>query len=178
MIRINLLPVRVSKKRELGKQWLVLFALVLAGAGLGNYFWWKDSADKVQILRARVAKYQKEIATLEKIIGEVKNIKEEKAEMERKLAVLKGLRDGRTGPVRMMDELSGLLPARVTLTAFDEKDGTVTLTGYGASHEEVATFLRQLKGARFFSAPVLKSARATGETKVDFVITCHVTYSA
>ena len=37
MIRINLLPVRAAKKREMGRQILVLFAIVLAGAVVGNY---------------------------------------------------------------------------------------------------------------------------------------------
>jgi len=44
MIRINLLPVRAVKKREMGRQVLVLFAVVLLGAGLGNYFWYADRA--------------------------------------------------------------------------------------------------------------------------------------
>jgi hypothetical protein len=36
MIRINLLPVRAAKKREFGRQQLILFGLILFGAVLGN----------------------------------------------------------------------------------------------------------------------------------------------
>ena len=39
MVRINLLPVRVSRKKEAGKQQLILFALVLVLGVLGNYLW-------------------------------------------------------------------------------------------------------------------------------------------
>ena len=44
MVRINLLPIRASKKRELGKQWLVLFALVAVASFVGNYFWYSRTA--------------------------------------------------------------------------------------------------------------------------------------
>ncbi len=36
MIRINLLPVRASKKREFGRQQLILLALILVIVGVGN----------------------------------------------------------------------------------------------------------------------------------------------
>ena len=39
MIRINLLPVRVSKKKAAGKQQLLLFAVVIVAAWLGNLAW-------------------------------------------------------------------------------------------------------------------------------------------
>jgi len=37
MIHINLLPVRAAKKREFGRQQLILFGLILVGGLLGNY---------------------------------------------------------------------------------------------------------------------------------------------
>ena len=37
MIRINLLPVRQVKKREMGRQILILAAVVVAAGLIGNY---------------------------------------------------------------------------------------------------------------------------------------------
>lgn len=178
MIRINLLPIRAAKKRELGRQWLVLFALMFIGSLVGNYFWWDHSQKTLSAIQARVTKYQQDLATLNKIIGEVKNIRAEKAEMEQKLGTLKKLRDGRTGPVRAMDELAQLLPEHVTLRAWEESGGKVTFTGWGASHEEIANFLKKLKTAQHFSDPQLKTARQSAEGRVDYVIVCAVNYSA
>ena len=48
MIRINLLPVRKKVQREMGRQILALFALVLVGAGVGNFFWYSDRDGVVQ----------------------------------------------------------------------------------------------------------------------------------
>jgi len=177
MIRINLLPVRASKKRELGRQWLVLGALVLGAAVTGNYFWWADSERTLAAIKQRIARYQADIETLNKIIGEVSTIKEEKAQMEQKLGVLKKLRDGRTGPVRVMDELASVIPARVRLQAYEEKEGGVNLVGSGATHDDVAAFLRKLKGSRFFGDAQLKFTRVAGENRVEFNIVCSVKYS-
>lgn len=178
MIKINLLPVRASKKREVGKQWLAFFALTLVAAAIGNYFWWNDAQVRLEAINTRIKKYEEDVATLNKIIGEVKNIKKEKAEMEQKLGVLKKLRDGRVGPVRVLDELAGVIPQRVWITNMEEGGGTVTFAGSGASHEEVANFVKKLKTSKFFSNPILKSSRQVGEAKVDFTITCSVSYSA
>ena len=178
MIRINLLPVRASKKQEAGKQWLLLFALTLVGALVGNYFWWSQTDAKLELINARITKYQQEVATLNKIIGEVKNIKAEKKAMEDKLLVLKKLRDGRTGPVRVFDELATLIPQRVWLTNYEEGGGTVNFAGAGSSHEEVANFVKKLKSSKFFSNPQIKSQRQTGENKVEFNISGAVKYSA
>lgn len=178
MIKINLLPVRASKKRELGKQWLLLFALSVIAAVVGNYLWWNQEEFALQAVKTRITKYEQDVATLNKIIGEVKNIKKEKAEMEQKLGVLKKLRDGRTGPVRVLDELTAILPQRVWLMNMEEGGGNVSFAGIGSSHEEVANFLKKLKGSKFFMNPVLKTTKQVGENRVDFQITCHVKYSA
>ena len=48
MIRINLLPVRAVKKRELGVQVLTLLTLVIVGTLIANYFWY-DSRESARV---------------------------------------------------------------------------------------------------------------------------------
>lgn len=178
MIRINLLPVRASKKREAGKQWLALFVVVAIVSVIGNYLWYSDAQRRLQSVKQRIARYQSDVKTLNNIIGEVKNIKAEKQAMEEKLAILKKLRDGRTGPVRVFDEISNILPERIWLKSWDDKGGVVTLTGSGLTHEEVSVFLTNLKASKFFSNPDLKYTRQMAEQRVDFQISAGVIYDA
>ena len=65
MIRINLLPVRQSRKREAGKQWLALFALTFVAALVGNYFWWNATAQNVVAINERIATYERDVAKIE-----------------------------------------------------------------------------------------------------------------
>lgn len=178
MIRINLLPVRASKKREAGKQWLALFVVVTIVSVIGNYLWYGDAERRLQAVKQRITRYQKDVKTLNTIIGEVKNIKEEKQAMLDKLAILKKLRDGRTGPVRVFDEVSNILPERIWIKSWDDTGGGITLTGSGLNHEEVSVFLTNLKASKFFSNPVLRYTRQATENHVDFQISAGVVYDA
>jgi type IV pilus assembly protein PilN len=146
MIRINLLPVRAVKKREMGRQVLVLFALVLIGAAVGNYFWYADRDAELTRHRQGIDQTRTKIAELEKVIGEVKNINARKAEVEKKLAVLDSLRKGRNGPVRMLDALASATPKKVWLKTFSESNNAVSIDGSAVSHDEVAEFMRGLNG--------------------------------
>jgi type IV pilus assembly protein PilN len=144
MIRINLLPVRAVKKRELGVQVVTLLGLVVVAALLANYFWYESRESARVQAQARVSATQAKIAELEKVIGEVNNINQRKAEVERKLAVLDELRRGRSGPVRMMDALATAMPKKLWVKTFTEQSNSVTITGDAYSHDEVAEFMRSL----------------------------------
>jgi type IV pilus assembly protein PilN len=145
MIHINLLPVRQEKKREVGRQFLVVVGGALFLGLLGNWLWYDSLASDEKKNAQRMANTQARIAELEKVIGEVNNINARKKDVQAKLAILGDLRKQRTGPVRMLDALSTAIPKKVWLTGFDEKANAVKMTGRAASHEDVAEFMRALQ---------------------------------
>ena len=113
MIRINLLPVRAVKKREMGQKQLVLFGLVFVIVGIGNYYWYSETAKQEERLRLDVQRTEKEIADLNRIIGEVQNYEKENKALEEKLKVLDTLKRGRIGPVKMLDAMATSIPKNV-----------------------------------------------------------------
>ncbi|WP_257459868.1 PilN domain-containing protein [Archangium lipolyticum] len=144
MIRINLLPVRAKATQSMGRQILVLFAVVLVAALVGNYFWYSDRDGVVERQRKGIADTNRRIAELDKTIGEVKNINARKVEVEKKLAVLDELRKGRSGPVRLLDALATSLPKKAWIKSFNEERGSVKLQGSAISHDDVAELMRNL----------------------------------
>lgn len=144
LIRINLLPVRQAAKRKDSAQILILGALVVLGAGIGNYIWLSSTEDRSRRLEQKISETQARITELEKVIGEVNNINKRKKEVEDKLKVLNELRKGRSGPVRMLDALATSIPNKVAISAFDESNSAVRLTGKAVSHEDVAEFMKSL----------------------------------
>jgi type IV pilus assembly protein PilN len=143
-IRINLLPVRQVKKREMGRQFLVLVAGSVIIAGAGNYYWYSTRDAERTRRQEQVAETQRRIDALEKQIGEVNDLKKRKKEVEDKLAVLDKLKKQRSGPVKLLDALSSAIPKKVYITDFDEKSNAVKLSGLGESHEDVSEFMRGL----------------------------------
>jgi len=184
MVRINLLPVRVSKKKEAGRQQLVLFAVLLVLGLVGNYLWSSARAADLNARQAKLARTREDIAQLDRIIGEVKNIKTGQAELQQKLDVLDRLKAGRTGPVRMLDELATITPRQLWLSKVDEKGGAVTFTGSALSIDDVSAFMGALKVSKFFDRVELKKttavapdAKSGGQRLVTFEITAGAKYS-
>jgi type IV pilus assembly protein PilN len=149
MIRINLLPVRQVRKRELGRQFLVLVVGVVVASLAGNYYWY-STRDDVRARKAEaVAERERQIAALDKQIGEVNELKKRKKEVEEKLGVLDKLRKQRSGPVRLLDALASVIPKKIALNSFDEKGGAAKINGLGDSHEDVSEFMRSLQNVRW-----------------------------
>ena len=180
MIHINLLPVRVSKKKAAGKQQLVLFAVLVAGGFVGNFLWAQTRAADLKVRVAKVAKTRDEIAQLDRIIGEVKDIKDQQAALREKLDILTQLKAGRTGPVRVMDALATLTPKRLWITKVDEKGGAATITGQAVSIDDVSTFMSALKGNPHFGTIELARTAANTAGKVeivDFTLSAAILYA-
>jgi type IV pilus assembly protein PilN len=180
MIRINLLPARVSRKKLAGRQQLVLIVLLVIGVLVANGIWSQERRGELTAREQRLRRTRESIAQLEKIIGEVKTIKAQQATAKDKLAVLDRLKAGKQGPVRVLDELATMIPSKLWLRKFDEKAGGVSFEGTAASIDEVSAFLAALKRSQYFGAPELKKTAARSEKGlklVDFNITATVNYT-
>jgi len=170
MVRINLLPVRVSKKKEAGQQQLVLFAVLLVAGLLGNYLWSSARSRDLAQRDAKVARTREDIAQLDRIIGEVKDIKEAQQALRQKLDVLDKLKQARSGPVRMLDELATITPRQLWLGKMTEKDGQVLLSGAALSIDDVSEFMTKLKTSRYFSKVELKKTSAAAAKGADRLV--------
>lgn len=144
MIRINLLPVRQVKKREMGRQFVALSVGLLIIAGAGNWYWVSVREAEQTRLQTQVSDTERRIAELEKVIGEVNNINKRKKEVEEKLGILDKLRKQRAGPVRLLDALATVLPRNVFIRDFTEANSAVRIAGEGKSHEDVSEFMKAL----------------------------------
>ena len=160
MVRINLLPVRVSKKKEAGKQQLVIFAVLLLAGLAGNYLWQASRASELKTRQAKLARTKDDIAQLERIIGEVRNIKAQQQALQQKLDVLLRLKAGRSGPVHVLDEVATITPRQLWLSKMAEKGGAVTFTGTAVSIDDVSTFMSALKASKYFGKVELKKTTA------------------
>ncbi|HEX9243124.1 MAG TPA: PilN domain-containing protein [Anaeromyxobacter sp.] len=172
MIRINLLPVRVSKKATAGKQQIVLFVALIVAGYIGNFLWAQSRGAEVKSRVQKVQKTREEIVQLDRIIGEVKNIKDQQAALREKLDILGELKANRSGPVKVMDALATLTPKRLWIMKLDEKGGNAVLTGQATTFDDVSNFMTALKGnPQFANVELSKTAAVTsqGARKIDLV---------
>jgi type IV pilus assembly protein PilN len=170
MIKINLLaegkrPVvaRKSKSalgggggpREFGN--LLLVAGILAGLlGGGGWVLWTQSKLNQKIKEVQLA--QKEVEALKQVIQEVEDYKIKKAELERKIDVINGLKANQRGPVQIMDQVSRSLPELLWLSNLDVTPTTINLKGSAFNMSAVANFIDNLDKVDEFAEPILNDA--------------------
>ncbi len=157
MIRINLLPVKVSRRQEAVRSELMLvgvaaaiMALIMAGAFV-------SAQSRVNTVKAENAELQREIKRVEEIAAEVKKAQELKAERQKKLSVIKQLKANKSGPVHMLDELSQATPEKLQLQSLDENKGRLELTGIAVSNEVISQFLSNLEQSDYFDEVFLNA---------------------
>ena len=177
MIRINLLPVRAAQKKERLRSQLTILILSVIGTFAVCVLVWVSLSGKVDDVQAEIRAKNAEIARLKKTIGEVDQFKKLQTELRGKLDILAKLKSNRSGPVRLLDELSKLIPEKVWITAFTESSGAISITGAGLTEESVADFMRELEGSAYYSnveLDVLEQKKSDGRDVQSFKIRCTV----
>ena len=120
MIKINLLPVRATKKKETAKQQLFLFVIALATfIGLA-FLLYSYEMIKIKTTANDIERSTKEVQRLKSVIGEIDNIKKLQDEVKKKLDVLDRLRKEKTGPAIRLAKLSEATPEKVWLSKYVE----------------------------------------------------------
>ncbi len=157
MIKINLLPVRESQKKERLREQVVVLAACVIFVVIGCAAAYTTILTKISQKNDAISEQTKIIEQLKKQIGEVEKVKKLQAELQSKLDILGKLKANKTGPAHMLDELSVATPERLWIESFDNVAGVVNLNGLGVSEEVVATFMQQLESSPYYMGVELQS---------------------
>ncbi len=177
MIRINLLPVRAAQKKErLVNQLVILGLAVIVTFALCILIWMSFSA-RIDTVKAEVAAKQTEINSLKKDLAEIAGFEASQKTLREKLDILDRLKADRSGPVRLLDELSRAIPEKVWILTFTEDKGMVSMTGGGMTEESIAGFMRTLGDSSLYEnveLEVIEQKKTDGHEHLSFKIRCTV----
>ena len=167
MLEINLLPVREARRAADLRQYATqLAAMVLLTVGaLGLYH--SRLSDEIEVTDARIRQMRNDIDQFKPQLDQVAAFKKRKNELEKKIDVIDGLDRARSGPVRMMSELSERTPDRLWIKSLVTRDGTVSLRGESLDNEIVALFLKNLNESKYFTKVDLNKT-VLGKSKSGF----------
>jgi type IV pilus assembly protein PilN len=187
MIKINLLPVKQDRRREAGRNQLLVALLAIVVEiivatllYLGANSSLTEQKNANSSIKTQVDRIEKQVKDHQKILADIQ-------EYERRQEAIDNLEAARTGPSFLMLELSNILSKngrpnvdhnkyqqmiqtnptlafdeswdfrRLWLDSFNEKDKIVKIAGQGLTHEDVAEFLRRLQLSSFFVTSELVS---------------------
>ncbi len=151
MLEINLLPVREARRKaDIRQQLMQLVFGLLITVGIIAIVHSRIS-DQIGDAETHVDQMEVDIAKFKPQLRQVASFKKRKAELLRKIDVIDDLDRARSGPVRVLAEISDLIPDRVWLTSMETKGSTVLLQGMSLDNELVALFLRGLGNSPMFT---------------------------
>lgn len=151
MIKINLLPFRVSKKKETLKQQIIIMATVLIAALVAVCFIYIMTLGKISTAKDEIAKSENELQELKKKIGEIDNLKKLQAEVQKKLDVLNQLRREKVGPATRLARISDIVSEKMWLTKYQESGTSVSISGLAYNEELIADFMRKVQASPEFT---------------------------
>jgi type IV pilus assembly protein PilN len=161
MIKINLLPHREEKRKELKNKFytLMAFAALIAAVILilgGLYF-----SAQVSAQNERNAFITKANLELDDKIKEVATLKQEIDALKARQEAVEDLQSDRNQPVFMMNELVKLSPEGLYLTLIKQDGQRISIKGYAQSHAVVGIFMNELNASQWMSKPEIIQNKAT-----------------
>lgn len=109
MIRINLLPVRQARKREYGRQQLVLFFFLIVLEVVVLYMVYGSKQEEFTELEQDITEKQAQIAQVDEIRDQIDGIDRELNRIHSESEMVRDLEANRIGPGAMLDDLKFIL---------------------------------------------------------------------
>ena len=159
-VKINLLPYREEIKQRKKQQFKVLMLLaLLIGAGL-LVLTYLTINNAISRQEDRNALLGKEIEKLDKALGEILKLKQEKENFLSKKQKVEELQEKRSQAAYIIDSLNVVTPDNSYLTALEAESSTsYKITGRASSDNKIAMFMRSLPSTGVFAQPELLSIK-------------------
>lgn len=161
MARINLLPHRQIKRAERQRQFnLMLIATVIAGGAIvfmGQTFISNKidaQAERNHRLDVANVKLDKEIAQIQELKGQIRDVLERKQ-------VVENLQSNRNQAVIVLNEISQQLPEGMYLKSIKQQNNLINLQGIADTNARVATLVRNLSTSQWMTSPNLIEIKST-----------------
>ena len=166
MIKVNLLP---GKKRKRAKPLpTLLLAMILITAGtlivmayLAFFFNSRLAARKEQF-----AANEKTITELKAKIKAVEDFEQRNKTFKQRSEIIEQLSKNKSVPVRILDEISTLLPVGIWLHAMSVSEGGINLEGYGFTNSDIVSFVDNIKNSKMFTEVYLQESKSAEIQKI------------
>jgi type IV pilus assembly protein PilN len=152
MIRINLLPFRVQRKKEIVRRQISIYILSVVALCMVLFLYSRKLDSEIKDLKAKIEYTQKEIDKFNEILKEIEEIKKNLAILNQKITVIKNLSANRKRAVTLLETLSDLVvQKRMWYTSLMESGENISLKGIALDDKTVADFMQRLEESPLFT---------------------------
>lgn len=161
MIRINLLPAKRKKKASEFPVHFIpgIVVTVIALVLMVVYFFYLNN--QISAKKAEKASKEQRLAEIKEKIKEVEDYEKDNELFREKNKVIEDLKAKQAAPLRLLDELSNMLPKGVWLTELAESGGTIKINGVAFTNPDLVNYVQNLKGSQYMTDVQLVESRQT-----------------
>lgn len=155
MPRINLLPWREEQRKQRLKNFGIAAATAVA-VGIGVVLYAYVTANRfIAYQESRNKFLDREIATLDKQIAEIKELEATKERLLARMQIIEQLQRSRPEVVHLFDELVRRLPDGVYLKSVKQTGNRLSIKGVAQSSTRVSAFMRNIDSSEWLTDPGL-----------------------
>jgi type IV pilus assembly protein PilN len=150
MIQINLLPVRVKKRKEHARQFVSVFFLsiflLLAGVG----YLWISKENEIEASNRKLAVVKDEVAKYAKFEAALQQLTKRKELVDKKRQIITELQRDRDAVVRVLALLAiQVPPEKMWFEKVSQTGNGMTVEGVALSNEAIVEFMRNLESSPY-----------------------------
>ncbi|MFP2769709.1 PilN domain-containing protein [Oceanisphaera sp. KMM 10153] len=157
MSNINLLPWRENERAARKKQFMVILAvasLITVAVMLAGNMWIHQQITRQQ---QRNQFLQNETVKLDVILGEMRNIKEQRHKLLERVALIDSFQQRRNLSVRLFNQLPELVPPGVYLSSLNVVGNQIDIVGKTEAYPRVANMIRDVESRDWLYEPRISS---------------------
>lgn len=160
MARINLLPWRAERRKARQKEFVGMLGLAALGGVLASFLIVSWYSGRISNQNERNDYLRGEITKVDAQIKEIEQLDQKKGKLLARKEVIEQLQANRSQMVHLFDSLVRTIPDGVTLTSIKQEGDILTLGGRSQSNARVSTYMRNLEGSGWMTAPDLNIIEA------------------
>ena len=177
MIKVNLISTKKKKKQRPVPAFLIYSVLLTLAVGaiflyISYYF-----SSTVSAKQAKVRENEITIAALKEKLKAVENFEQLNKTFQKRKDIIEELGRNKSRPVKILDEISTLLPPGVWLASADVNGLNVSLSCIAFTNTDVVNYVNNLKNSKLFTDVYLQESvqsKATSITVYSFKLTFKV----
>ena len=171
MAKINLLPWREERRKELLNEFLTMLGLVafMAVITIGVVHFYHSQLIERQ--NNRISYIDKRIQEVDKKIVEIKELEKKKEALLSRMRAIESLQQDRPLIVHLFDELVRAVPDGVSITTLKQTGPSIVIEGSAQSNARVSSFMKKIEKSDWLHEPKLSVIKDNTRIKGnDFVL--------
>lgn len=158
MIKVNLIPVKRKKKAKPVPTTLIIGVFITLAALFLMGFLYFRATTKLSARKAQFTANENRLTELKEKIKAVENFEQLNNTYQQRSQIIEQLSKNKSAPVKLLDEISKLLPLGVWISDMTVTSSKIRITGYGYTNPDIVKYVDNIKSSTLFTDTYLQES--------------------